>query len=186
MQTEKLIKLLIEKDKGALENFIDNYSNIILKVITYVLNEPYEKEYIEECYDDVIMIILDKCNTFEYKSSFKTWIATITKNKALDYKRKLKKHYCYDEIDNNYGKEESPEEKFFNNNKISVINEALNKLSNDEKKLFIKKYILNNSTDELCDEYKVNENVIYKRISRLKSKVRKLVNKEYGKEKLYE
>lgn len=186
MQLEKLIPLLVDRDKAALEKFIDDYSSLILKVITYVLNEPYEKEYIEECYDDVIMIILDKCNSFEYKSSFKTWVATITKNKALDYKRKLKKHYSYDEIDNNYGKEESPEEKFFNNNKINAINEALRKLSNDQKKLFVKKYILNNSTDELCNEYNVSENVIYKRISRLKKRIRELVNNEYVKEDLYE
>ncbi len=186
MTVEKLIPLLVERDKVALEKFIDDYSTLILKVIAYILNESYEKEYIEECYDDVIMIILNKCSSFEYKSSFKTWVATITKNKALDYKRKLKNHYCYDEIDDNYGNKESPEEKFFNNNKISIINEALNKLTSDEKKLFIKKYILNNSTEELCEEYKVNENAIYKRISRLKKRIRELIDNEYVKESLYE
>ena len=107
------------------------------------------------------------------------------KNKALDYKRKLKKHYCYDDIDENYGNEESPEERFFKNNKIEVINQALSKLSDDEKKLFVKKYILNNSTDELCNEYKVNENIIYKRISRLKKRVNELINNQYIKENIY-
>lgn len=186
MTVERLIQLLIDRDKEALEKFIQDYSKLILKVIIYVLNEPYEKEYIEECYDDVIMIILDKCSSFEYKSSFKTWIATIAKNKALDYKRKLKKYYYYDDIDNNYGSEKSPEERFFQNNKVEVINEALSKLSDNEKKLFVKKYILNSSTGELCDEYKVNENVIYKRISRLKTRVKELINNEYIKENLYE
>lgn len=182
MTVERLIQLLINRDKEALEKFIEDYSMLILKVITYVLNESYEKEYIEECYDDVIMIILDKCSSFEYKASFKTWIATIAKNKALDYKRKLKNQYIYDDIDDNYGSEESPEENFFNKHKIKL----LNKLSADEKRLFVKKYILNSSTGELCDEYKVNENVIYKRISRLKIRIRELINNEYMKENLYE
>ena len=186
MMVERLIQLLIDRDKEALEKFIEDYSMLILKVITYVLNEPYEKEYIEECYDDVIMIILDKCSSFEYKASFKTWIATIAKNKALDYKRKLKNQYIYDDIDDNYGSEESPEENFFNKHKIKLLNKALNKLSADEKRLFVKKYILNSSTGELCDEYKVNENVIYKRISRLKITIRELINNEYMKENLYE
>ncbi|SCJ32487.1 RNA polymerase factor sigma-70 [uncultured Clostridium sp.] len=186
MKVQRLIKLLSYRDKEALEIFIDDYSTLILKVITYILNESYEKEYIEECYDDVIMIILDKCSGFEYKASFKTWVASIAKNKALDYKRKLKKYYSYDDIDEGYGSVESSEEKYFNNNKISVINEALSKLNDDEKRLFIKKYILNNSTVELCNEYKVNENVIYKRISRLKKRVRELINNEYVKESLYE
>ena len=84
MTVKRLIQRLIDREKEALETFIDDYSTLILKVITYVLNEPYEKEYIEECYDDVIMIILDKCSSFEYKASFKTWVATIAKNKALD------------------------------------------------------------------------------------------------------
>ena len=60
MTVKRLIQRLIDREKEALETFIDDYSTLILKVITYVLNEPYEKEYIEECYDDVIMIILDK------------------------------------------------------------------------------------------------------------------------------
>lgn len=186
MKVEKLIQRLIDREKEALETFIDDYSTLILKVITYVLKEPYEKEYIEECYDDVIMIILDKCSSFEYKASFKTWVATIAKNKALDYKRKLKKHYYYDDIDGDYGSEESPEDNFFNKHKVKILNRALSKLSDDEKGLFIKKYILNSSTDELCDEYKVNENVIYKRISRLKTRVRELINNEYVEENLYE
>ena len=186
MTVKRLIQRLIDREKEALETFIDDYSTLILKVITYVLNEPYEKEYIEECYDDVIMIILDKCSSFEYKASFKNWVATIAKNKALDYKRKLKKHYSYDDISDGYGNEESSEEKFFNNNKINVINEALSKLNDEEKRLFVKKYILNNSTVELCNEYKVSENVMYKRISRLKKRVRELINNEYVKESLYE
>ena len=37
--------------------------------------------------------------------------------------------------------------------------------------------ILNNSTVELCNEYKVSENVMYKRISRLKKRVRELINR---------
>lgn len=186
MGIERLIQKLANRDKVSLEKFIEDYSTLILKVITYVLNEPYEKEYIEECYDDVIMIILNKCSSFEYKASFKTWVATIAKNKALDYKRKLKKHYSYNDIDDKYGSEESAEENFFNKHKIMLLNKALNKLSDDEKKLFVKKYMLNSSTGQLCDEYKVNENVIYKRISRLKSKVKELINNEYVEENLYE
>lgn len=75
----------------ALRYFIDNYSKFILKTISYILNNSYEAQFIEECYDDVIMIILKKCNSYEYNASFKTWIGTIAKNKALDYKRRIKK-----------------------------------------------------------------------------------------------
>lgn len=175
MTIENLIELLKARDKAALEEFIDNYSMLILKVITYVLSDSYEKEYIEECYDDVIMLILDKCDTYQYKASFKTFVATLAKNKALDYKRKLKKHYYNEDIDEiQVHHNENPEKLILNKEKIEEINKAIKNLKEDEKKLFVKKFILNSSTEDLCCEYKTSKGVIYKRLSRLKSRIKEL------------
>ena len=91
MDDKELVENLIKKDKQSFNVFMDKYSIDILKTISYVLRESEEKEYIEECFDDVVIKIFDKCDNFKFESSFRTWIMTIAKNKALDYKRKLKK-----------------------------------------------------------------------------------------------
>lgn len=48
--------------------------------------KPQEKEYIGECFDDVVIKIFDNCDGFKFESSFRVWVRTIAKNKALDYK----------------------------------------------------------------------------------------------------
>lgn len=186
MKVEELIPLLKERDRFALNEFTTEYSMDILKAISYVLKESYEKTYIEECYDDVIMKIIDKCNTYEYKCPFNMWIMTIAKNKALDYKRKLKFYYNSVEINDDDIKVKSAEESFFEDEGLECSLEIMNSLKYEEKKLFTKRYILNESIEQLCDEYVVNANTLYKRISRIKNKLKNFIENKYIMEEHYE
>lgn len=186
LEINQLIKLLNKGDMKALRYFIDNYSKFILKTISYILNNSYEAQFIEECYDDVIMIILKKCNSYEYNASFKTWIGTIAKNKALDYKRRIKKDYISDEIKETHIIETGVDEKILFKHKITELNNIVEKLTYDERKLLHKRFILELDIQQLSNEYMTNENVIYKRISRLRKKIRELIKNENKGEDIYE
>lgn len=176
MNDEELVKKLIKKDKQSFDEFIDKYSIDILKTISYVLRETEEKEYIEECFNDVVLKIFDKCEDFKFESSFRTWIMTIAKNKALDYKRKLKKLFTEVEISETLPLEFNIEDNYINNELGKEINEVISKLKDDEKNLFINKYILELSTQELCEYYFISESLLYKRLSRVREKFKKLWN----------
>lgn len=180
MEDEELVRNLINKEKHSFHEFINKYSVDVLKTIAYVLRESYESEYIEECFDDVIMKIFDSCHNFKFESSFRVWIMTISKNKALDYKRKLKRLSKEIEINETLQSEFNIEANYINNELGKEINDIVNKFNNDEKRLFINKYILDLSTKELCDYYFISENLLYKRLSRLREKFKKLWNGKYN------
>ena len=75
-------------------------ANLIYGVIKSILSESYEKEYIEECYDDVILIVWFKIRDFDLeRGKFKNWIISIAKFKALDYKRKMKRNIEERDVD---------------------------------------------------------------------------------------
>lgn len=176
MNDEVLVKKLIKKDKRSFDEFIDKYSIDILKTISYVLRAAEEKEYIEECFNDVVIKIFDKCEDFKFESSFRTWVMTIAKNKALDYKRKLKKLFRETEISEALPFEFNIEDNYINNELGKEINGVISKLKDDEKNLFINKYILELSTKELCEYYFISESLLYKRLSRVREKFKKLWN----------
>ncbi len=174
-----LVEKLIKKDKETFNKFIEIYSTDILKTISYVLNRPEEKEYIEECFDDVVVKIFSSCETFKFNSSFRIWIIKIAKNKAIDYKRKLKKFHLETEIDDKLKSEFNIEEKYMNNELKNQIFDVMNQMKDDDKKLLIDKYVLDCSTENLCKNYFISETALYKRLSRVREKFKKIWNKEH-------
>lgn len=178
MDEKEFIKNLSEGKKSTFFSFSDKYSIVLLKTISYVLNKPEDKDYIEECFDDVVMKILDKCNQFKFDCSFKVWIMTIAKHTALDYKRKIQKIYKNTELDESIQSDFNIEEDYISKEIYSEISKTINKLNPIDRELFIKKYILDLSTEELSQFYLVSENTIYKRLSRLRSKLKKLLKTE--------
>lgn len=60
----------------------------------YLLQESQEV-----CFDDVFLCVWNHINSYDHKkSTFKNWIAAITRNKTIDYLRKYKyqiEELCY-------------------------------------------------------------------------------------------
>lgn len=175
MNLENLIEGLQKNDPLAFENFVDEYSLIIYKVVRGVLRESHEWEYVDECYDDVLMVIWQNINKYGNKCPFHLWVASVAKNKALDYKRKLKKSYNEVEIMDNEVGSESVENEYIIKENIQEIKEMINDLSEEDKKLFVKKFIMEQSVEELCKEYFITEATLYKRISRMRQRLMKKI-----------
>lgn len=187
MLEAELVKGLISKDVKAFQEFVDVYSTDILKTISYVLKESQDKYYIDECFDDVIMQVSKKSDTFKFECPFRNWVMCIAKNKSLDYKRKIKKYYNEVELNEHISENKSAEDEYLKEELPTKINEIINRLVETEKTLFIKKYVLDLSTKELCEYYLINENVLYKRLSRLRDKLKNLWgNKNCRREDIYE
>ena len=132
---ENTINQYIQNNHYNFEKFIDMYSTDILKTIAYVLDKPEEREYIEECYDDVIMKIFDSGDKFKYDSSFRFFVMKIAKNKALDYKRKLKKFNSETEISERLASEFDIENVLMEKELKIRINNIVSMMKENEKTL---------------------------------------------------
>lgn len=93
-------KDLIDKSKigdpRALDEMITKYSNLIYGVSKRILSDSHEEKYIDDCFNDVLIIIWHNSHKFNFNvGSFKNWIISISKNQAIDYKRVSNKLYWY-------------------------------------------------------------------------------------------
>ncbi len=97
---DNFIRQLKYRNSKALDFIVDEYSNLVLKIIRTVLNSNFHSQYVEECANDVFWSVWSNIGSFdEQKGNFKYWIAAISKYKAIDYKRKLFKQNNIDSID---------------------------------------------------------------------------------------
>lgn len=172
-----LVLGLKSKEEKAFNIFVENYSSIILKVLSAILNIGYEKNSIEDAYNEILICIWNNIDKYNDAYSLKTWVIAITKYRALDFKRKLKKSNESLEIN----------EEIFNSSKDSLnegykphsratILEIIAPLKEMDKDIFLMYYYHGYSAKEISKKLKMTEDNIFKRLSR----GRQLLKKHYG------
>ncbi|OOB78991.1 MAG: RNA polymerase subunit sigma-70 [Epulopiscium sp. Nuni2H_MBin001] len=174
---ENFVAELISQNEKALEYVIDNYGWVIRSVIKKQLGNL--TNYIDECTNDVILEIWNNAASFNpSKSSFKNWIAVISKFRAIDYQRKYIKdieNQTTDEalemlIDQNA----SVDTDLMTNEIRTEIDKMLVNLSDTDKHLFLEAYEQEKRIKDIAYETGMKESVIYNRLSRAKKKLKQL------------
>lgn len=167
-----IINGLVEKNEEILGLFIDEYGKLLYSVVKSVLPYPNERGYVEECVDDVILLVWKNIDLYDHQGKFKAWLVSIARFKALDYKRKYKKLSLNDSLeDNTHYANSGIEEKLIQEEKFSSLNKALDIL-NDTDKIIIKlKYFEGCSAEEISKIIGFSPAFIYNRLSRAKKKL---------------
>lgn len=171
-----VVNQLRKRNERALYYVIDEYSGLIKSIIRkhlYGIEDVHE-----ECMDDILLAIWNHVDKFcEEKNSFKNWLAAIAKYKAIDYRRK----YCRlpEQHDVEMVYIESPmnvENAVMDRAIRNELEKMLDNLKREDKELFIKHYIEEQSVDTIARERGVKSSVIYNRLSRGRKKLRSIVN----------
>lgn len=110
----------------------------------------------EDLFQDVFLKVIEKKKDYNSKMSFKTWLFTIARNTAVDFLRKenYRNHLSLDEptfkfddfsnvskLDLVKGKNSNPDQLIYRKELNCLLNEKLNKLSDEFKEVFILKEI---------------------------------------------
>lgn len=169
---ENFIHYLRVKNEKALEYVIDKYGWIIK---TVVKKHMYNLEsYQEECINDIILAIWNNIDRFdEDRSTFKNWVAAISKYKSIDYARKYLKHIDNENIDDLEikGKDDIQDE--ITKEELSQeLEEMLSHLKEKDREIFIKLYVQEKEIEEIEKETGMSRDIIYNRVSRGKKKIR--------------
>ncbi|NMM65862.1 sigma-70 family RNA polymerase sigma factor [Clostridium sp. P21] len=141
---------------------------------------PYNlSQYHEECINDVYLGIWNNIASFnKEKNILKNWIAAIAKYTAIDYKRKYLKTLEYigiSEID--IESDFTIEKEVLKNELEYETEEILKNLNPMDKQFFIKLFVKEESIKEISEEFNIKPSLIYNRISRAKSKIRRLFSR---------
>ncbi|AKA71482.1 sigma-70 family RNA polymerase sigma factor [Clostridium scatologenes] len=162
------IEHIKKKNAKALEFVVDEYSNLVFKVVRTVLNSSFHAQHAEECVNDVFWAVWNNIESFDgEKGNFKYWITAIAKYKAIDYKRKLFKQSTDECIDDYNLKDElNVENALISKENREEILTAINGMRSEDKEIFIRRYFLYEGIENIAKIFGVDRNLVDKRLSR--------------------
>ncbi len=175
MDDNEILLDLINGEEFALDNLSRTYGKLIYGVISKILFNYSEINDIDECFNDVLIAIWRNIDCYDStKGSLRNFLISVAKYKAIDYKRKINKMVITLEL-----KEEIIDAEV--NENIEVDNEEfyllLNSLKEEDKNIFIKKYLFEESIDKISRDLGLIKDLVYKRLSRGRDKIKSNIKK---------
>jgi RNA polymerase sigma-70 factor, ECF subfamily len=164
---DNFIKELKNKNPKALDYFVDNYSNLIFKVVISVLGNAKREEAME-CLNDVLLKVWEKIHYHdESKSKFSSWLIAVSKYNAIDYKRKFYKIENECNIDElMLADEKTIEEQILHSESKEELLNAIKDLGSPDKDIFIRKYFMGESLSEISEALKLSRSAVNNKLFR--------------------
>ena len=175
---DNFIHLIRKKNEKGLIYMTDHYGYIIKAVLRKHLFRLSDKE--EECMNDVLWAVWQNIESYDpSKSSFSSWLAGVSRYKAIDCKRKYIKQLSESSLDSfPYPVEDRKAE----NDLLKVeleeeIEEILSSLSLKDREIFRQVFLEEESIQSVAKRTGMKEATVYQRISRGRSKLRAMFGK---------
>jgi len=132
----ELIKSFINGDESAFNRLAVKYQERIYWHARRMTGNHLDAD---EIVQEVLMVLYNKLKTFEFKSSFYTWIYTITNTRSINYlkKKSLKSFFSLDEISNKKFEQKDVIDDIESKQKIEKIETAMQKLPVKQREVFI-------------------------------------------------
>ena len=182
--SNKKIREYIFDGKLDITNIIKDFAGyvfVIIKNSKYNFND----EDIEEIASDVFLVIWQNRNKLDINKEIKPYIAGITKNLIMKKQRtitnqnlniEILERTIHDNIDVYYTTEEKE--------KTTIIMEELEKMKDEDKKIFMSYYYLSKKIKDISKELNISEIKVKSRLSRIRKKLKKELEKRgYGYER---
>jgi RNA polymerase sigma-70 factor (ECF subfamily) len=173
---ERLERSIASKVDRALviEMIMDEYGTVLKRLIyTYVKDWNIASDLTQETF----ITVYEKLESFQYRSSFKTWIFTIAINKSKDY---LKSWHYRNMVMNEKvfflkkNKEKDPETKFLERDQQDELLKVIESLSVKYREVFLLHYYQDLSLAEVSETLDVPISTVKTRLYRGQEKVKKL------------
>lgn len=162
-------------DNGIIEIIRDYKDGLILFLNRYVNNIHIAEELTEETF----VRIVTRKPRFIAKYSFKTWLYTIGRNIAVNYKKHERKitGASIDDIENVSRDEEALEHSYLRKEQKIIVHKALSKINPDYAKVLYLKFFEDLTNEQIARVMRRNrrqvENLIYQAKQSLKAELEK-------------
>lgn len=167
----------INGERQMIDALVEMYYSRVYSLSVKVLQNEDEAKDITQ---DTFIRVFDKLRQFKFKSSLKTWILSITYNLCMNRLSmcKNRQHVVFDLEILNIEDMNAGEEAFLHEQKIEVIERALEVL-NSEEKLLIELYYLNDcSIRDMALILQKSETAVKTGLFRARQKLKSMVLKQ--------
>ncbi|MBR3818533.1 MAG: RNA polymerase sigma factor [Clostridia bacterium] len=173
---ESSYRRFLDGDESAFREILDLYSeNLIFFINRYVNNISVAQELSEDVFVDVLL----HKRRYNFKTSLKTYLFTIGRNKAISYVRRCarKPEYAYEYIENEADRK-NLEDEFIKKEQERELHVALERLNSDYKTVIHLVYFEYMSIEEAAMVMKKNKKQIENLLYRAKQALRKELESE--------
>ena len=176
LSENELCSLLIQQPEKGLGKVMDQYAAFVYTIVHGKLSNICAKQDIEECVSDIFYEIYRTRNAINLaKGSLKSYIAVLSKRKAIDIYRKHQKtvaHLSNAEFDLDLVVSNVDIERDLIDSEASeyLIN-AIKALGEPDSQIMIRKYYFGQSTKPISRALGIKENTVDKKVSRALDKL---------------
>lgn len=179
-----IVELLAAKDQHGVELIMERYEKLIRYIAATIL--PDWDTCVEECVNDVYMKLWIHGAEYDYeRASFKTYLKAITRNTALNYRKKLSRLEKVEHADDadtlleeyiDYS--QNPERAVIAQEEVIALNQILKALKKKDKEMVVRRFYYLQSTRQIAEAMELSETAVDSRLSRLRKKMKKSYEKE--------
>ena len=163
-------ELIINAQNGdslAFEELVYRYDKMVLKIAMKYFGDP---DVAKDIYQEVFIKVYKGLKSFQFKSSFSTWLFRITSNVCLTHKGNRRNMNLSLNVENDSEEENkfianeksSPEEQMINKDFGEKIDKALKVLSPNQKMSFLLKHYEGYKIKEIAEMMNCKEGTIKK------------------------
>lgn len=181
----ELMARIKARDSSALSELYDNYNRMLFGLILSILKK---REEAEDILQEVFTKIWENAEKFDLeKGTVYTWIVTLARNKSIDrlrskvYKEQKKQSISLNDEDvfhPLYSNESDPLENTILSERAKRVHEALNEISEKQRKVLQVAYFNGMSQSEISEEFDIPLGTVKTRMRDGMIKLRELLAKE--------
>jgi RNA polymerase sigma-70 factor, ECF subfamily len=182
-EPSRLIAECIAGNEDAIEVFVRQYEQDVFRLALSIVNDPIEAHEITQ---ETFIAALKSLHTYQEKKSLRVWLYTIGLNFSRSH---LRKRRLLERLRNtlttifqiDVQKQSSPEEVVIQNEKETLIWEALNKLDERHRMVVVLRYFHELSIAEISEILSINEGTIHSRLHTARQRLKNTLEQYHGK-----
>jgi RNA polymerase sigma factor (sigma-70 family) len=156
------------------------YSRYVGKVYQKCLSITKDSESAQDYTQDIFIKVFNKLDTFQNRSTFSTWLYSVSHHYCLDQLRlnkRLSTETLSDEVINGVSEPDSPESV---DNQLQMLEGVMSELSAEEVKLLRLKHEQGLSIKEISHQYNISESAVKMRLKRTRDRLQELYLRHYS------
>ncbi len=176
MKQYKVLKDYKKNEKLDIEAVIREYSAYVYTSIINISHTALSNEDIEEIMSDVFFILWKNKDKLKYNDKLNFYLVGIAKNLLKEKYRKQQENLNIDDYENYLPSDKTLYEIYEENDSMRILQERLNLLNHNDRKIFRLFYYKNKKTKEIAKEMNMNEITVRSRLHRIKKQIKKDLN----------
>jgi RNA polymerase sigma factor (sigma-70 family) len=184
LSDEEIIQRVVNGETHLYEELMRKYNLRMFRISMSIINDDMEAEDImQTAYLNAYL----QLSSFKNKSAFSTWLTRIVINEALLHKKKkLKREQVIEGLEENNNHWETPLKSLMNKEMKTILEEAVSKLPEKYRLVFVMREIQEMSTNETMEVLSLGESNIKVRLSRAKEMLRDELSSYYQFNQVYD